>query len=553
MFSRLTIGFLCWLGLVPFAAAQPTPCRYELLSLLPDDFAVCVVMHDLRGHSARWEQADWLKAFKQSPVGKALLASPEMEQLERMQTEMKKHLGLDWPTLRDDILGDTLVLSYSPGPKNKPDDERGLFLLHVREPKRLTELIGKFNDVQEKAGELKLARVEFKGSTYYRRTHGRKTQFYFVKDSLAAITTKEEILQEVIQRLPTQSKDNAWAKRFQRAGAASAFVTMCVNPAAVEPDLVQAGKKDGTLPAYWRALEAIFVTLAIRDEAELRISIQADPQKLPVWARSAFTDTIPTSSLWQRFPEKSILTIAGSADFAGTAEALKLLMPEKDRKKLASDWQAGIGAVLPLDPFKDILPNLGPDWGVCILPSKDAKNLPQAMFALAVKSGPKEQPIDKGLFKGAQFFGGLLILEHNRTNPNATIRLQTLMQDKVEVVYFSSDAIFPAGFQPACALKDGFLLFATSPAAIADFRVGTKPAAEAPLLRLSTRELARLLEHRRGHIIATLTERQQMSENAANKNVDDVIGALGLFERLTLSHHGGVGQASWSFRLAPSK
>ncbi len=553
--KRLMIVALCWLGMVSLASAQQTSFRYELLSLLPEDFAVSVVMHDLRGHSARWEQADWLKGLKQSALGKALLGSPELEQLSRMQTELKKHLDLDWPTLRDDILGDTLVLSYSPGPKSRPDDERGLFLLHVHKPERLNSVVDKLNDAQEKSGELHLTKLQFKGSTYFRRIQGKKNQYYFIQGSLAAVTTREEILRDVINRLPTKSKDHAWAKRFQRAGAESAFLTMCINPRAVEPDLVAAGKKNDPLPGYWRALDAIFVTLAVRDEAEVRLSIQANPQHLPVWAKPAFTDTLSTSSLWQRFPERSILTIAGTTDFAGTAEALKLIMPEKDREKFATDWQAGIGAVLPLDPFKDILPNIGPDWGVCVLPSKDAKQMPPAIFALALKPGQKGQQVGQSLFKGMQFFGGLAVLEHNKNNPKSVIRLQSLVQDKVDVAYLNSPAFFPPGFQPACALKEGFLLLATSPEVIADFRGGevkTTERKEAPLVRLSPSELAKLLQHRREHIVAGLTERQQMTEKNANKNVDDVIGLLGLFERLTLSHHGDGGQAIWILRLTPA-
>jgi hypothetical protein len=297
------------------------------------------------------------------------------------------------------------------------------------------------------------------------------------------------------------------------------------------------------------------VTLAIRDDAELRLSIQANAKELPEWAKPAFTDTISPSSLWHRFPEKSILTIAAKTDFAGTAEALKLLMPEKDRKKLASDWQGSVGALLPIDPIKDVLPNLGPDWGVCILPSKDAQHLPQAMFALAVSPGSKEQPIDRALFKGAEFFATLATWEYNKNNPNAQLRLKTMKQDKVEVMYVDGDKIFPPGLQPACALKDGFLILATSPAAIADFRIPPKdaaPAKEAPMIRLSTQQLAKLLDHRRTHIITTLTDRQHMTDKDARKNLEDVIAVLNLFDRLTLSQHGADGQASWILRLTPA-
>jgi hypothetical protein len=324
----------------------------------------------------------------------------------------------------------------------------------------------------------------------------------------------------------------------------------------VQPDLVNNGKKDDALPGYWRALDAIFVTVAIREEAELRISIQAKPKELPSWARPAFTNTVPASSLWQRFPENSILTIAAKTDFAGTADALKLIVPAKDRENIATDWKAGPGAILGMDPFKDILPNIGPDWGVCILPAKDPKELPRMMFALGAQPGSKDRKIDQMLLDAINLGAGFVIVDHNKNHPNSPIELKIAMQDKVQVKYLSSDRAFPAGIQPAYALKDGFLLLATSPDAIRDFQAARKENAdpkETLLLRLSTRELGKLLDHRRAHIIASLTERQQMSEKDARKNVEDVISLLSLFERVTLSHRGDGGQASWIVRITPAK
>jgi hypothetical protein len=554
--TRMPLVLLVWLGIVPFVAAQSAPFRSELLALLPDDFAVCVVMHDLRGHAARWEQSDWLKTFRASPVGKSFLDAPEVRQLDRWQSEMKKHLDLDWRALRDDILGETLILAYSPGPRNKPDDERGLFLLHVHKPERLVQVIDRLNEAQTRSGEVRLTELHHKGNTYYRRVQTGKTQYYSIKGSLAAVATKEEIIQAFLDRRSAPAKDNPWAKRLQRAGAESAIVTMFVNPRLLDAEVLQNSKKDDPLSGYWRALEAVIVTVTIQDEAELRVSIQADAAKLPEWAKSAFTQTMPASSLWQRFPERSILTIAARTDFAGAADALKLLMPEKDRKKLTNDWQRGIGSLQRLDPFKDILPNIGPDWGICVLPSKDAKQLPQTIFALAVKQGSKDQPVDQTLFEAVKFFARIAVLDYNKDSSNSIIRLQTLMQDKVEVMFLSNDTLFPPGFRPACALKDGFLLLASSPDAIANFRLHDKKPDErkdTPLVRVSAPELAKLLEHRREHILTNLTDRQQMSAADAKKNLENVIGLLGLFDDLTLSQHGIASQASWSIRLTPPR
>jgi len=547
---------LVWLSLVPFAAAQPAPFRSELLALLPEDFAVCIVMHDLRGHAARWEQSDWLRTFRTSPVGKSFLNAPEVRQIDRWQSEMKKHLDLDWRTLRDEILGETLILAYSPGPRNKSNDERGLLLLHVHNPERLVQVIDRLNEAQTRSGEVRLTELHHKGNSYYRRVQTGKTQYYSIKGSLAAVATKEEIIQAFLDRRSAPAKDNPWAKRFQRAGAESAIVTMFVNPRMLDAEVLQNSKKDDPLSGYWRALEAVFVTVTIQDDAELRISLQADAANLPEWAKSAFTQTTPASSLWQWFPERSILTIAARTDFAGAADALKLVMPEKDRRKLTNDWQGSVGALLRLDTFKEILPNIGPDWGFCVLLSKDAKQLPQTLFALAVKPGSKDQPVDKSLFKTVELFAGIAVLDYNKKNPNSIIRLKTVMQDKVEVTYLSNDKLFPLGFQPACALKDGFLLVASSPDAIMNFRLHDRrpdERKETPLLRLSAPELAKLLEHRREHILVNLTDRQQMSVEDAKKNLENLIGLLGMFDRLTLSQHGNASQASWSIRLTPAR
>ena len=84
--------------------------------------------------------------------------------------------------------------------------------------------------------------------------------------------------------------------------------------------------------------------------------------------------------------------------------------------------------------------------------------------------------------------------------------LKSVMQGKVEVKYFTNDKLFPPGFQPACALKDGFLILTTSPDAVLAFRAGAAPgeeAKESTLVHISAQELAKLLEQRREHILSS--------------------------------------------------
>jgi hypothetical protein len=521
--------------------------------LLSDDFAVCVAVNDLRGNMTRWEKSDWLKTFKKSAIGKALYDTPEFKQLEHLQAELQRHFDLDWPTLRDDILGDAIVLAYSP-PTKKQDDEHGLLLLQARNANRLAELVDKLNKAQLKSKELKsLKELEHKGTKYFKRAEPSKTNFYLLDDGFLAFSDKEAPLKSLIERRASPSAETTWTKRFERSGADRAFLSLCVNPRRLDLDLGPA-KEGAPLPGFWNALDAVFITASVRDEAELRVTMQADVARLPGWAKSSFTKTSPPSALWQRFPERSLLTVASQMDFAGAAGAIQLMVPPEDRKKFEDEWQRSVGAVIGLDPFKDIFPNLGPDWGFCVLPARNAREVPQAMFAIAVKPGEKDLKVDEGLFKAVQLLASFAIVDHNNKHPDSIIRMQTVMQGKVEVRYLTNDKLFPAGLQPACALKDGYLVFATTPDAIEQFRRYDNKVSghDTPLGRISTHEFAKVLDQRRDHILAGLT-RQNMPEAAAKQNFENVLSFLRLFDGVTISHRGDAGQASWTIRVAPAK
>ena len=66
-----------------------------------------------------------------SPLGKTLAGSTKVKQLAKFETDLKALLDLDWKQIREDILGDAVVLAYRPGPPGKPEQEQGLILLHA--------------------------------------------------------------------------------------------------------------------------------------------------------------------------------------------------------------------------------------------------------------------------------------------------------------------------------------------------------------------------------------------------------------------------------------
>jgi hypothetical protein len=550
------LALVC-LGLIaPGLAAQPSVAPPpNLIELVPDDFGLCLRVRDLRGQHERLVKSAWYQAFSTSALGHALFEAPELRPLLRAQRMLKAALGVDWATLRDGILGSEVVLAYRPGAPGKADDERGVILLWAPEPKLLGRLVDQLNEVQRKSGALRaLESQTYLGKVYQRRNERDKDHFYYLDGALLAVAGKEETIRAIIEKYQrAQPAASPWTARFRRAGADTAFATLCVNPRVLELSPARLLKAGRGLPSFWQALEALFITVHPGAALEVRLSVQADPAQLPLWLRHAFLETSPPSTLWQHFPAQAIATIAARTNFAeALATALEMTPPDK-RAPLVEGAQRSLGAITGLDFFTDILPNVGPDWGVCLLPAADPQQLPQLVAALAVRPGTQAVAVDQALFKAVSLVAGLVVLDYNKNHPDA-LRLETVLQEKVEVRYLQGAKFFPPGVQPAFALKEGFLLFATSPQALEKFRpAATKLApGEAPLVRLSAPGLANLLRQRRAQIVAKLSQNQHVPPAAAQQSLTNFAEFLELFDRASLSHHAEAGQATWLLRISPA-
>jgi hypothetical protein len=553
LLAAVLAGLIC-VQAVP-CSAQPAVPREDLLKLVPPDVGFCVLVSDLRGHAQEWDRSPWAKSLRQLPLIQAIVDSPEARQIATVEGELKKQLGIDWPTLRDDILGDAVVIAYRPGPPGQPELEQGMIALRARRPKLLAELVDRFNELQKYSGELKeLEALESHGATYYRRVHVRKTHYSYLHDALFVVAGSDEMMRQVIARdRDPGSSGTPWPERFRRAGAAQALVSLAVNPSALDPFPRPAkGVKVHGFAGFWRALDAAFLTIGTGDRLEVRLSLQGRSGDMPSWARPLFTETPPPSALWQRFPEPAILTVACRTDFAGLLQSVLESLPAGERGKLTGGAQDGLKLITRLDLLRDVVPNLGPDWGMCVLPPVEGTPLPQVIAALAVQPGKGAEPVDEMLFKGAQLFAGFAVLEHNRKNPDDPIKADSAQQGNVTVKFLTGKS-FPSGIRPACAIKDGFLLLATSPEAIARFglREASVSKGETPLVRVSPPELAQLLRLRRDQVVNDIRQKHQLSASDAERNLDQLLGLLDRLDSVALIQRSEPGQATWTLRVVP--
>lgn len=535
------------------------PAR-QVLRLVPDDYGIVLVAHDLRAQFPRWEKSPLVKKLLASPLTQGLLESEEIKDLFKLQADLEKHLGIEWPTLRDEVLGDAAVFAFRPGPADKPDPEDFLIMVQARDARVMGNLLDRVNTLQKKTGELKeLVEQAHRGVPYFRRVHDRSTQYYFIREGLFVLAGQEATLKRVIEQSPAEKASNLWQRYFERGAAPRSFLTLLVNPRVFDQEFKTKEAKEARgaeaffkdrLAKFWDTLDGIVVNCSWEEGIDVRLALlgrERDPGPL---AKELFAPA-RANPLWLHFPQKAIFTLTGQLDFSLPGDSWDGFLPPEARKLYQDILHRGLSAVIGIDLKKDLLPNIGPDWGLCILPGKDEKHVPMAVLAIAARPGPKGVQADQALYKGLNLLALGAVVGYNLKHPD-TIRIQTVHQDKVEVKVLSNDKTFPTGFQPCFALKEGYFLLATSPEAIRRFQKDASRELspdENLFARLSAPDLAEDLRRRRDFLTGHFAKTSGLDPADAKQLLDVVFMTLDLFDRVELAHTSGREQMNLILRI----
>jgi hypothetical protein len=562
------LALLLFASAAPLWAASP---RDELLRHVPDDVGFCLIVTDLRGHSAALAESPFAEQFRASPAGQALFNAPELKQLDLVEQQLRQILGIGWVGLRDDILGDAFVFAYRPGPPGQPKQEEGLFLIRAHDEKKLAELVERFNRVQKESGELERLEVrEHAGSKYVCRIEkkDKEPSYYYLNGPVLLLTTQEAMLKRSLERarsLPPNEPAPLVA-RLGKLGGDGALVALWVNPRSFDAEIaakVQAAADDAALRTFgvcWKALDGMLLTVRLDRELTIGLAVEARPDALPPALRRLLSQAAQPSELWRHFPDDALFAAAGRIDAVALMEALGEFLPVERRTALLDELNRTVGAPLgKKDVLKEVLPFVGPDWGVCVVaPPADGKNwFPQGILAVRVAQGDRTAPVDRALLKAVEAFAFGIVLSHNQAHPKAILSLRSMELDGRQIQYLDGPEALPPGLQPAFALVDGHLLLASSPEVIRRFGTSPGPAldpdAPVPVLRISVKGWRTFLKQRREPIVAFLADRENLPPEEVSSRLDKVLAVLEFVDRVELKQKSTPGQVILSLTVTPSK
>ncbi|HMC64780.1 MAG TPA: hypothetical protein VKI65_07560 [Gemmataceae bacterium] len=571
---QILVGWLIAVGACapPLATARADSPSAELLRLVPDDVAFCLVIRDLRGNCAALLESPFVEKFRTSRLGMALRSAPELGKLAEVEKQVQNLLGIKWEELRDDVLGDAVVFAYRLGPPGRQEQEQGLLLVRARSEKTLARLVDRLNEVQKQSGDLKeVTERAHNGRKYYQRTERKESNFYFVRGAILCFATREDLLRRAIdldqQRTPADKELPAVARALRRLNAEESFVALWINPRAFDSELLRKantskGAEADFLKAfgnYWKALDGIALHAVLGRDLELRLSIRVKPDVSPAAVRQLWAEAALPSDLWGSFGDDAMLAMAGRLDVPALVSFCSDFFSDDARAAIRAAVDKSVRAVVDKDLTTEVLPCLGPDWGFCVSapPAADKDWCPHVLAALRVRPGKSESRVDQALLTAIHSLAVLIVLDHNSKHADR-MSLKSTTHDKVEIKYLANDKAYPPGLQPAFALKGGYLVLASSPEAIRRFTppTGRTPVSangEVPILRISLRALRAYIKNRHDALAAYAANKNQISKEEAARRLEGLLMGLELFDRVELTRRVTTDQATLTLRIRPAE
>jgi hypothetical protein len=550
------------LALLLAGAAHAASPRDELLRSVPDDHGFCAVFTGLPKVAARLRESPFAAALAKA-TEKGAPAVKEWEELRKITDDVRKRLAVSWEKLVDVFPGEAFAFVYRPGPPGKPELEEALFLLRSRDGRTLALVVNGLNLLQN----VSLEKAEHKGVSYIRRTEpeeegkgprGGKRTFYLLKGPVLLFSGQESMLKRAIEQELALAKDAtpAVAKRLTALGMSESPAAIVLNPRAFDAHIAAGtGKEAETLAKWWKALDAAGLALDIGRDAALSLAFVGRTKDLPEAARKLFEASAKPSSLWGSFPEKPLLAVAWRIDLRGLYGAVRELMPDASREALEKNLDLMITAIYRKDVIEDLLPVIGPDWGLCLFaPPAGSKETHPRVLA-AVKLNGSDETVDTLLemaLNGVRW----VVASHNgkhaagkRTDNKLTFEKIGTGREVIRVI--ESKKGLAVGMRPAWALRAGHFVAATSPDLIAAFKAAASPPAEGPvpLLRVSFSAWRKFVKDQREALAADLVSKERLKEEEAAARLAALDAGLALLDTLELTRHDGPSRVTFTLRL----
>lgn len=545
---------LVLLGLSTAASARGAGPAEGLLQLVPPDAGATLTIEDLRGHAREFCDSPLAQQLGRLPVVQSWLASDALRKLRQARAEIEKAMDLPLGSIRDQVLGEAVVLAIHLAPDETADRARGLLLLRVRDRVLLDRLVERINSAEMQGGlRVEVSPRSHRQVSYWARKFppGTKSdEFYtIVGDDAFAWSNSEDLIRGVIDR-KAGAPGLAGEPRFRKVRdglPTRSFASVFVNPRFLERLMAaDTRSKEPAEERLWAlltrnlaAVEFAGAALEWRNGFLLHSHESIDPSRLDESLRRWPQRPGGPAPLLGRVPATALALVAGHIDFNAIYDVAMGLVPDADRLRVDNVLTLARGMLMNKDPRTEVLPCLGP--GVLIYADSPGAG-PGARWPLVVAVSLCEDAASKGvaaaLDNALRTMLAVYALDPKQKDASLRIEAQESLGVRLTVL---------RGTRPffAYAVDRGLFVFGNSVDAVAGYCAGaTKAGAGSRFARFRAEyfperdtfafvdlpQLYDVASARREALGRLLAAREGRPEADARHDLDQVLALVHLFE-----------------------
>jgi hypothetical protein len=391
-----SLGLALGLVLVLALSSRAAGPADGLFRLVPPDTAAVLAVEDLRERAREFLASPVAQGFERLPAFQAWITSGRLATLHGALKKIERALDEKMATIRDELLGEAVVLALRVPADGRPEDASGVLLVRVANRALLERLIRGINEAQRRSGELtRLTEATRSGVRYWSRqfrpASGKATEYYTVlSDNTLAWSNAEDLVQGAIDRKAAPGRSLADLPGFQQVRhrlPEPAVATLFVAPRFIArilatlagPQRPAEDRAAALIGRYLGALECFGAALQWNDGIVLNTEEILDPARLDPWVRRWAARSGEIGPGLRRAPPGALAMASVHIDWSAVLEIVRALVPERQQPRLENVLVTMSGILLGHDFQAEVLPQLGPGMLAYLEPaSGDGEGDPSA-------------------------------------------------------------------------------------------------------------------------------------------------------------------------------
>ena len=418
----------------------------ELMGLVPTDMAVVLVLDRFRERSREILDSDLVRELSKLPTVRSWFESEKGKGLIRARAEIEAALGVTLAQLRDDVLGDSVVLALHLKPGSDPDEAAGLFLTRARNRVTLDSLIESINKAERAEGILKevvdLPQTPDSPIVHHRRfrPNSKPDEWYCLfADGTFAWSNSERLVLDVVER---KGRGDGLRQSTRYTRVRNALPANAVARLYVDPSIVLRVASTSKTPADAHLLKALggldYIAAAVewRDGPIFHFHESLNAEVSTTLRFLFEAEPIP-ADVFGHVPRTAIAVAAWRWDLPGLFDVMLSYLPEADRPRAEAAQAAIQGLLMGKNLRSEVLLALKPG-GLAYVDIPEPHGMPALVATIDVMDRPE---VSAALENALRTVAALSSLDKERKQ--GPIRIETSDRDSLRVTRLANGTHSP--------------------------------------------------------------------------------------------------------------